>query len=289
MITPKNALAGLAAVLAPIASAASSFVLVENMGSYSFDGFNSNQPGAPVSSAAVTGLSAGEVLNGLDYRPATRTFYAIGQSNNVYVIDPGTGIASSIGTHSQTVPGSLFGFDFNPSFTSGRFARIISDQNDNRVIDGVDGSYLGSIEKIDVFYPAGDANAGLNPEISHIAYTNSVPGATSTQQYGIDTNLNVLTTVANNAGTLGTVGSLGINAGTLGGFDINGLTGEAILGFQNGDGTSGIFSVDLVTGAATSLGSFQGNIIGLTTSIPEPSRALLLSFAGLSLVMRRRR
>ena len=47
------------------------------------------------------------------------------------------------------------------------------------------------------------------PNVVGIAYTNSVPGATTTQQYGIDRNTGDLVTVANNAGTLDTVGSLG--------------------------------------------------------------------------------
>jgi len=282
------ALACLATVAVPLAHSASTFVLVDNGGTYSFANFNSNNPGSVISSVTVSGLAPGEVLTGLDWRPATDTFYAIGANTDVYTIDPVTGMATDIGGYSNVVPGTLFGFDFNPAFTGGRFARIISNDDDNRVIDGVDGTYLGA-DKTDVFYPVGDPNAGTDPTIAHIAYTNSVAGASATQQYGIDTDLDALVTVANNAGTLGTVGLLGIDAGELGGFDIEGLGNEAILGFQNGNGGSEVYSVDLLTGQARLLGNFDGNIIGLTNRIPEPSRALLLGLVGLGFLAQRRR
>ncbi|MGJ8726426.1 MAG: DUF4394 domain-containing protein [Roseibacillus sp.] len=252
-------------------------------GSYSLGAFDSGNTSS-VSSNPVTGIAAGETLNGLDFRPANSTVYAIGSMGNVYTLSL-SGIATNIGSFASPVPGSSYGFDFNPAFMSGTFARIISDLDDNRVISGEDGSYLGA-DKTDVFYDVGDANEGANPNINHIGYTNSILGSTATQQYGIDSTLDVLVTVANNAGTLATVGSLGVDAGELGGFDIAGTTGEAFLGFQDGV-DSELYSINLMDGSATSLGSLDGNLIGLT-SIPEPSSALLLGLAGIGFLRRRR-
>jgi hypothetical protein len=272
--------------LASHASAASLLGLFDTgNGSYSLGAFDSSDT-TNVSLTNVSGVAAGESLNGLDFRPATGDVYAIGSLGNVYTMSL-SGVATNIGSFSSPVPGSTFGFDFNPAFMSGTFARIISDSDDNRVISGEDGSYLEPVEKTDVFFAAGDVNVGENPNINHIAYTNSILGATATQQYGIDTTLDVLVTVANNAGTLETVGALPFNAGELGGFDIDGLSGEAFLGFQDGAG-SDLYSINLSDGSATSLGSLNGDLIGLT-AIPEPSSALLGGLAGLGFLLRRRR
>jgi len=253
-------------------------------GGYSIGSFDSANSAA-INFKNVTGLNSGETLVSLDYRPASDQVYAIGTGTTVYTIDKNTGGATVVGNYSNAVPGSSFGFDFNPAFMSGTFARIISDTDDNRVISGASGAYLGT-DKTDVFYATGDLNVGANPSINHIAYTNSVVGSGSTQQYGIDTDLDILVTVANNAGTLATVGNLGINAGSIGGFDIDGASGMAFAAFL-GTGSSDLFSIDLATGSATSIGNIAGDVIGLT-AVPEPS-SVLLGLAGLGMLARRKR
>jgi|GEM_PF-5289017 len=56
MTPPKIAFAGLAVVFAPFASAATTYALVEANGTYTFDRFESDQPGTVVSSSPVSGL-----------------------------------------------------------------------------------------------------------------------------------------------------------------------------------------------------------------------------------------
>lgn len=276
------------AALIPSASAARLVGLQDDGdGTYSLGEFNSTDTAAP-NLVPITNLAVGETLQAIDFAPRFNAYYAIGSGTNVYTIDRATGVATSLAGYSQAVPGTNFGFDFNPAFMGGQFARIISNTDDNRVISGNDGSYLAPIEKTDVFYDTGDANEGATPTIAHIAYTNSIPGATATQQYGIDYTLDVLVTVANNAGTLGTVGSLGIDATELGGFDISGEDGVAYALFTDGLGSSSLSSVDLGSGAATSLRTVPGNFIGVT-AVPEPSSTLLIGLAGLGLVARRKR
>ncbi len=283
------ALVGTLVLSVPLATAQSSSLyalLDEGAGQYTLASFRSNQPTGQLNSA-VSGLASGEVLLGLDFRPATGALYAIGESRNVYTISF-SGAATSIGSFSERVPGKKFGFDFNPAFMNGTFARIVSNLDDNRVISGADGSYLEPVEKSDLFYADGDPAFGYDPDINHIAYTNSVAGAASTQQYGIDTNMNSLVTVANNAGTLQTVGSLGVNASGDGGFDIDGTNGLAFAGFQISPGVSNIYQVDLTSGSATFARGINGNIVGLT-AVPEPSGLLLTALSGLGLLARRRR
>lgn len=242
------------------------------------------------SDVPLSGLAPGESLVGIDYRPATGVTYGISNNSNVYTVNTSSGVATQLAsTLSPALSGNTFGFDYNPAFMGGQFARIISNLDNNRVIDGDNGGYLGDAEKTAVFYDIGDPNEGIDPNINHIAYTNSVFGATSTQQYGIDSSLDILTTVANNAGTLATVGGLGIDASELGGFDIDGATGDAFAAFENADGLSStLYQIDLGTGAASPLFTFQGGALGLT-SIPEPSSLLLTGLASLGLLARRRR
>lgn len=275
----------------PVSQAVGLFGLVDSgAGTYSLSSFDSATPGTATSpTIPISGLAANERVLGFDFRPATQDFYIIGESQTVYTLNPTTALATSIGTFASAVEGTNFGFDFNPAFMGGQFARIIGDENDNYVISGDTGAFLGA-QKTDVFYVTGDVNVGATPTIVHIAYTNSVPGATGTQQYGIDAGLGVLTTVANNDGDLETVGSLGLgtNIGLEGGFDIAGPTGEAFAGISNGDGTSTLYAIDLTTGNATAVGNTPGNLVGLA-AVPEPSSAILLGMASLGFMSRRRR
>ncbi|MEM1010920.1 MAG: DUF4394 domain-containing protein [Planctomycetota bacterium] len=252
---------------------------------------DSAAPSVVLDGGAVGGLPAGVDLQAIDYRAATETIYLLDDMENVYTFDPVTFDATLVGTFSPRIPGVSYAFDFNPAFSGGEFARIITDSNDNRVISGDTGQYLAPVEKTDVFYPAGDPNFGADPNIAGIAYTNSFGVPTSTQQFGIDSDLGVLVTVANNAGTLDTVGSLGVGLITNElGFDISGATGIAYAALQDGP-NSGLFTIDLATGAATEVGDFgSGDLVRSLTviPIPEPTTLGLAGVAAMTLLRRRR-
>ncbi len=251
--------------------------------------FDSAAPSIALDAGRIRGLGAGENLLAIDFRPATGEVYALGDFDNLYTIDQSTFAATLVGSFSPSLKGTSFGFDFNPAFMNGTFARIISDTDDNRVVSGDDGSYLAPVEKTDVFYASGDPNQGVNPNIAAIAYANNVANAVSTQQYGIDATLGVLVTVANNAGTLNTVGSLGVSPLTSElGLDISGATGIAYANLQNGP-NSNLFTIDLSTGAATFVGQITaGELIRDITVIPEPGSIALMLIGGLVLASRRK-
>ena len=143
-----------------------------------------------------------------------------------------------------------------------------------------------------MFYADGDPNDGVNPNIAGIAYTNNVADSDSTQQFGIDASLGILTTVANNAGTLNTVGSLFDTDQPITnelGFDISGATEIAYASIQIGP-NSGLYTIDLATGDATFQGIItSGDIIRDITvvPIPEPTTALIAGLGSLFLLRRR--
>lgn len=256
--------------------------------------FDSATPNDTVGGGAVTGLQTNDVLVAMDYQPASGDVLLLGSQSNVYRLNSISGSdfsATLLNTLDPTLVGTSIAFDFNPAFMSGAFARIITDTNDNRVIGGADGQYLPPVEKTDVFYAAGDANEGSDPNIAGIAYDTNVIGASTTQQYGIDATLGVLTTVANNAGTLETIGSLGL-AGSITnelGFDISGATGNAYASIQTGP-NSQLYTIDLSTGTASLVGQIgSGDLIRDITAvpIPEPSSFMLLVLGGVALLRHR--
>ncbi len=201
---------------------------------------------AETSSIPVTGLEG--VLLGIDVRPATGEIYGITTANNIYTIDPDTGMAMLEST--LNIPfegGTISGFDFNP--VADRLRLVGDNDQDFRI--NVDTGEV--IVDGDLAFAVGDMSAGINPNVTAVAYTNSFDGTTSTQLYDIDTLLNdLLLQDPPNDGTLVTIGDLGIDFDTLGGFDILSSAEGMNQGFAVSN--SMLYTIDLSTGMATSLG-----------------------------------
>ena len=251
--------------------------------------WNSTSPMDLTFGTAITGLQTNEQILGIDFRPADNQLFAIGSSNRLYTIGM-DGAATQVGPEfSIGLDGSAFGYDFNPTIDR---SRVDTNTNNNYVVNPNDGLI---VQVTDVFYDNGDINFGVDPNIAHIGYTNSFDGATSTQLYAIDTGLDILATQANSAGTLNTVGDLGIDITSVGGFDISGVTDTAFGAFQlAGQTNSQFYSIDLGTGEASLIGQIDGGtvITALTIqsqAIPEPtSAAAMCAVLGLAFLRRRR-
>lgn len=235
---------------------------------------------------AISGLMQNEQVRGIDFRPATGQLYAVGSFNNLYVINTDSGVATRVGAgpFAPGASGSSFGFDFNPTIDR---IRYVSDANQNLVLNPNDGT---STQVTSLFYDASDVNAGMDPNVVGSAYTNSFMGATSTQLYGIDSALDVLVTQANSAGTLMTVGSLGVDVNDSLSFDISGATGIAYATVQSTDlSRSTFWMIDLSTGEATMLGEIGGGAIVSSMAVtPAPGAFALLGLGGLAASRRRR-
>ncbi len=226
--------------------------------------FNQFAPSAIIRTTAITGLAAGENILGIDFRPRTGVLFAVSNQSRVYTINPSTGAATQVGTTVLTpaVMGTSFGFDFNPVPDRIRFVTD-ADQDlrlnpDTGGVAGTDGTLA---------FATGDPNAGANPNAVAAAYTNNFSGATTTSLYVIDSNLDVLALqgsaggapVSPNTGMLTTVGPLGVNTTDQVGFDIASPSGLALASLTPmGAMNSSLYSINLMTGAATLIGPIGG-------------------------------
>ncbi|MBW4673965.1 MAG: DUF4394 domain-containing protein [Desmonostoc geniculatum HA4340-LM1] len=227
--------------------------------------FDSSNP-ISTSTVSITGVDG--TLLGIDRRPANNLIYGLTNTNNIYTINPFTGAASFVSTLSVPFTGgTISGVDFNP----------VPDRL--RVVGSNDQNYRINVDTGAVIVD-GTLNPG-DPNITAVAYTNVDNNpATGTTLYNIDYISDALF-IQNppNAGTLGLVGSLGLDIISAAGFDIftdNGVnTAFAALTPTSISG-SNLYTIDLTTGAATSVGTISGGkrLIGLTAVVPEPNIGL---------------
>jgi trimeric autotransporter adhesin len=161
----------------------------------------------------VSGLVTGQTLVGMDTRPNTGELYGLGYKSsdstaNIYVINPGTGLATAVSATSVKLAlgtGPVV-FDFNPTVDR---IRVQGTTDKNYRMHPVTGSVVANDG--DIKYATGDANAGKNPYAGSGAYTNSFIGTTATQLFVIDDSLSVLA-LQNppNDGVLNTIASLNL-------------------------------------------------------------------------------
>lgn len=249
--------------------------------------FQTDNPGAVTVVADFGG--AATFLDALDFRPATGQLYGyLDSADSFYTVDLATAQLTLASVGASGAPTNTFqlGLDFNPTIDR---ARLVTDSGQNIVFNPVAGTAAAFTS---VFYAVGDANDGVGPLLIDNAYTQNVAGASSTQQYAIDYGLDVLVTLANNAGTLATVGPLGVNTDIYTGFDIFTAPGGADTAFAiltPAGGAPGFYTINLGTGAATLVGNFGfTNQVYSLAVVPAPGAAgLLVAVAALGLRRRR--
>lgn len=246
----------------------------------------------------ISGITAGETLVGIDYRPQTGQLYSFGvnatmDNGTIYVIDPQNGAASAVGTAGGiafvTTTGAVvdlppvaagYGFDFNPTVDR---IRVTTGSGLNFRLNQVLGVPVDGNASADGINPDGSINgqpAG-STGVTGAAYTNSFGQASGgvTTQYVIDPASNMLF-IQNppNNGTLTAGQAITLNGNTLdfteaNGFDIPSTvrvtsasaaaTGSAFAALTVGSATR-LYSIDLSNGRATDLGALPAGISGLT-------------------------
>jgi hypothetical protein len=241
-------------------------------------------PGTPntVASVPVTGLTPGTTLIGIDYRPANRVLYGMGVNGDVvslFTIDPMTGAATPAGsaTISSIVGATSFGVDFQP--VSDRL-RVV----DNLASDGGGGNANnfrltpeGKLAGMDSDVSYSELSGGAaNAPLVAVAHDRNVAGATATTVFGIVSGGDRLVrlggvdnTPSANAGTLYDIGSLGVNTSNNAGFDVSSITGAAFAVLEVA-GVSGLYVVNLASGAATPVGAVGSGLVDFGGLAIEP-------------------
>lgn len=237
-----------AATLASGAQAATVFGIDENNNLVSY---NSAAPATYTSFQAITGTTA--TFLGLDFRDSNNLLYGLGDDRRLYTIDIGTGFATAVGGP-LAITGSSFGFDFNTVVDA---IRVVSNDDSNYVVNANTGT---ATQFTNVAYAAMDQNAGVDPTVTANGYLHG-----TATQFAIDTTADFLVRQANNAGTLTSVGSLGVAVGPRTSFDID---GNGIAYLQDG---ARFYTVDLNTGLATLVGHTPRGLFGIAVAnVPEP-------------------
>jgi hypothetical protein len=255
--------------------------------------FDSASPTNGSALATISGLQgANERILSIDIRTTTGVLYGVSSDSKVYSLTTG-GAATFVAALGTPLVGSAIGLDFNPvADASGMTSlRIVSSSGQNLAFNVSTGA---------------TANVGgtIQSGITSVAYANNDTNpATNTALYYIDSATDELKTApaAFNSPTISTVGALGFNTNGVSGFDIYGAsTGYAALTDAD-TGKSGLYTIDLATGAATFAGDFgiggstaiAPPLLGLTVAavVPEPETyALMLGgLAALGFMAKRRK
>ncbi|HQT30076.1 MAG TPA: DUF4394 domain-containing protein [Thiobacillus sp.] len=257
--------------------------------------FDSTTPAMTSPYLAITGVTAGARIVGIDTRPGDNQIYGVGTDNLLYTLDAATGVATQKATLTgATIMSSLsYGIDFNPvaDAAGGASLRLVTSAGNNYAIN----ANTGVIGNTANMLPGGIGIGG-------VAYTNSVasPAPASTGLYYIDytNDLLLLAPTGFNAPAIQVVGSLGMDSIGAFGFEIL-ADGSAFATLTSGvSGQSGLYRINLANGSATLLGGFGAAsplLAGLTaapmaTPVPEADTyALLLAGLGVvALAVRRR-
>lgn len=240
--------------------------------------------GTASTTPAIVGLTAGEVLVGIDGRPATGQLFGLGVNDTantatLYLLDPQSGAATAVGTPSTIAfvsaagaPVDLpaasvgYGVDFNPTVDR---VRVVTASGLNFRLNPVNGAAVDADTTAAGINPDGPIS-GASSTVDATAYTNSYAGTTRTTQYTLDSTSNRLF-IQNppNNGVQTTPLTVTLNAATLdftaaNGFDIpptvavttsnTVATGGGYAALTVGN-VSGLYRIDLATGNALLLGT----------------------------------
>ena len=298
-----------AAALVSTASAQLGYAVSGNLGGIDLLSFNAANPGGATTVGALSGLLSGHQIRAVDFRPSNGLLYGVSTSSaspttaQLYTINLTTAACTPVGG-TFTVAGNngfRLSMDFNPvadvlRVTAGFNGSL--DTGSYRVNPDT-GALIARDSNIES--AAGDPHFGQSFFVGDIAYSNNFVGATQTTLYSWEYLDDLLATIG------GVNGSPSPNGGEA--FTVftpaAGRSGLAIIGLDIApsgvayashdgpglpNGRTGFFTLDLSTGAETSLGLFPAGvqIMDFAMVTPTPGTGAALGLGGLIALRRRR-
>ena len=200
----------------------------------------------------TTPIADGAKLVGIDVRPSDNKLYGVTAEGDIVIIDAKTGKWTAKSKLSEKLPANaMIAVDFNP--VADRM-RIISSTGMSLRVNVEDGKATvdGSLK-----YAESDANKGKQPQVTAVAYSNSVAGTKETALYDIDAaNGMFLKQAPPNDGIVTSLGALGVTISGPIAFDIwtDGKGGN--VGYLLANGV--MHTVDISSGAAKAVGPIAG-------------------------------
>jgi hypothetical protein len=234
-------------------------------------------------SVPITGLENNAELRGIEFNTTTSLLYGLavfpGNQCRLYNIDYATGVTTPLGDIS-TLPSlsSAQALEYDDGYEF----RIIGEQGENFRINATYGLVGGPPPHNGdpaVRFASGDVNSGT-PAIVALAHQKGTATPSNAFMFGLDSTRDILVNVSApnvgptdptfaNTGLTTTIGPVGIDFTNNASFDISPLTGTAFAALDStGDTLSKLYQIDLVTGAATLIGTIGGGelIRGMTVS-----------------------
>lgn len=221
--------------------------------------FSTDKPDKIEAEHTLTGLTSGQSVVQMQFRPADGRLYGLTNDARLCLIDTATGKVTLIGSgsfSSSTLANPQM--DFDPA--AGDLRVIATDQNLRVFPD------TGALESSNtkVTYANSDPNFNVTPNLAGIAYDHNRAGASTTTLYAIDQSTQSLVRVGSfggspnspDSGLLFTVGRLGVSFGNNDGFDIDGRGTAYALLAPAGTGAS-LYTLDLASGAASKVGALD--------------------------------
>jgi hypothetical protein len=281
-----------AALLLTLASGARAETLYGITDAFTLFSFDSATPATITNIGTLSGVVGGQTIRAIDFRPANGQLYALstltgGGAAQLYTVNLSNASLTAVGS-GLTLTGNAnarVSIDFNPVVDR---LRVITGTGLNYRVNPDTGALVLQDTSL-VYDPTSSSFAGTTPFMGDVAYSNNVAGASSSTMYTIDYTNAFLSTVGGvggtpspNTGATFAVGANGVQATNASlGFDISGATGVGYVSLnpQGGNGFDSLYTINLGTGALTSTGSFNANVLDIsvrsTAVAPEPGALAL--------------
>ena len=226
--------------------------------------FQASAPQKPLHTISIKGLKKGDSIIGMDYSASQKTMYVVALSGQVYTLDGSQGTLTPRGSNPNIkLTGSSFGVALEPN---SEYLRVLSNKGQNLRFKTETG-VLASVDNT-LFYAEND---NQESSVSNVAASVYAP-----TQFAIDVRLGTLVhqtaNTATNSGSLTTIGHL--NTGPLQHvtFDASNNNTAFMLAQPGNQNHSSLYVVDLVSGAAKSIGHLNQDhiVIGLAVIEPQP-------------------